>query len=658
VYCKIMHCLWLPHLRKPCARAAAALQRDGVAAVKPTGSNREAHFRALLEAAPDGVVIADSDGRIVLVNAQTERLFGYERDSLIGRPLTLLMPERFHEAHEDGLRRVAAGGEQRVIGKAVELVGRRKDGAEFPLELSLASVTVDRQRQFTGILRDVTERKADEQRFLDREARFRSVLDAAPDAIVIVDVDGRIVLVNAQTERLFGYARDRLVGQPVEILVPESLQGRHVGHRRDFLAAPRVRSMGEGLDLSGRRADGTEFPIAISLSPVETTEGALTIAAIRDVTYAKQAEKALRDRETRLRALLEAAPDAVVIANKQGRIELVNAQTERLFGYPRDRLIGQPIEILVPERFQSRHVGHREGYLAEPRVRSMGEGLELYGRRADGSEFPVAISLSPVETAEGALVIAAVRDVTERHRIEREIQDLNERLTRDNTELAAVNRELEAFSYSVSHDLRAPLRAIDGFSQALLEDCGGDLGDIGRGYLSRVRRAAQRMGVLIDDLIKLSRVTRADMHLQGVDLSAMAQRIAQDLKADEPDRMADFEIQGGLAANGDARLLQIVLENFMGNAWKFTAGRAPTRIEFGCCRHDDQTAYFIRDNGAGFDMAHADQLFRAFQRLHDAEQFPGTGIGLATVQRIVHKHGGRVWAAAEVGKGATFYFTL
>jgi PAS domain S-box-containing protein len=530
VYWKIVHCLRLPHLRKPCARAAAAPQRDGVAAVKPTGPNREAHFRALLEAAPDGVVIADGDGRIVLVNAQIERLFGYERDSLIGQSLTVLMPERFRKAHTEGIKRVIAGGEQKVIGKTVELVGRRKDGAEFPLELSLASVMVDQQRQFTGILRDVTERKAYEQRLLDRETRFRSVLEAAPDAIVIADGDGSIVLVNAQTERLFGYAREQLVGQPIEILVPERFQGRHVGHRQDFLA--------------------------------------------------------------------------------------------------------------------------------EPRVRSMGEGLELYGRRADGSEFPVAISLSPVETAEGALVIAAVRDVTERHRIEREIQELNERLTRDNTELAAVNRELEAFSYSVSHDLRAPLRAIDGFSQALLEDCGGDLGEVGRGYLSRVRRAAQRMGVLIDDLIKLSRVTRADMHLQDVDLSALAQRIAQDLKANDLDRMADFEIQGGLAAHGDARLLQIVLENLMGNAWKFTAGRAPTRIEFGCCRHDDQTAYFIRDNGAGFDMAHADQLFRAFQRLHDAEQFPGTGIGLATVQRIVHKHGGRVWATAEVGKGATFYFTL
>jgi PAS domain S-box-containing protein len=626
--------------------------------MKPRSLSREAHFGALLEAAPDGVVIADGDGSIVLVNAQTERLFGYERGGLIGQPLTILMPERFRKAHEEGLSRAASGGEQRVIGKTVELVGRRKDGTEFPLELSLASAVVDQGYQFAGILRDVTERKANEQHLRDREARLGSVLEAAPDAIVIVDDDGRIVLVNAQTQRLFGYQRNNLIGQLIEVLVPQRLWERHAGHRRDFIAAPRLRSMGEGLELAGRRADGSEFPVAISLSPVETAEGALTIAAIRDVTHAKQAEAKLRDRETRFRALLEAAPDAIVIADSAGRIELVNAQTERIFGYPRNRLIGQPIENLVPDRFRARHVGHRKGYLAEPRVRTMGAGLELYGRRADGSEFPVAISLSPVEMAEETLTIAAIRDVTERRRIEQEIQELNDRLTRDNAELAAVNLELEAFSYSVSHDLRAPLRAIDGFSKALLEDCADALGDAGRDYLGRVRRAAQRMGVLIDDLIKLSRVTRADMSLQEVDLSTLAAGVAQHLRTAEPQRLADFAIEEGLSTYGDPRLLQIALENLIGNAWKFTAGRAPARIEFGSRHERDEVAYFVRDNGAGFDMAHADQLFRVFQRLHDVQQFPGTGIGLATVQRIVHKHGGRVWATGEVGKGATFYFTL
>jgi light-regulated signal transduction histidine kinase (bacteriophytochrome) len=256
------------------------------------------------------------------------------------------------------------------------------------------------------------------------------------------------------------------------------------------------------------------------------------------------------------------------------------------------------------------------------------------------------------------MVIAAVRDVTEQRAAERAIQDLNERLTRDNTELEVVNRELEAFSYSVSHDLRGPLRAIDGFSQALLEDCGAALDEVGRDHLARVRRAAQRMGHLIDDLLKLSRVARADLAIEPVDLSALAETILGGLATTEPERRARITVEPGLVALGDRRLLAIALENLLGNAWKFTSRRDLAEIAFGREEQDGRAVFFVRDNGAGFDMAHADQLFRAFQRLHDTRAFPGSGIGLATVQRVIHKHGGRVWATAEVGRGATFYFAL
>jgi signal transduction histidine kinase len=239
------------------------------------------------------------------------------------------------------------------------------------------------------------------------------------------------------------------------------------------------------------------------------------------------------------------------------------------------------------------------------------------------------------------------------------VERLNDEITRNATQIEAANKELEAFSYSVSHDLRAPLRAIDGFSQVLLEDYADRLDDQARDYLNRVRSATQRMGHLIDDMLTLSRVTRAEMRRGIVDLSMLAADVLAELQKSEPERKVDWRIESGLIAEGDAPLLRVALVNLLGNAWKFTGKTANAKIEFGAMRNaDGATEFFVRDNGAGFDMAYADKLFGAFQRLHLASEFPGTGIGLATVQRIIHRHGGRVWAEGAVGKGATFYFSL
>ncbi len=231
-------------------------------------------------------------------------------------------------------------------------------------------------------------------------------------------------------------------------------------------------------------------------------------------------------------------------------------------------------------------------------------------------------------------------------------------LEQRNTELSAVNKELESFSYSVSHDLRAPLRSIDGFSQALLEDYPDKLDEQGKNYLHHVRTAAQRMGELIDDMLTLSRVTRSEMRHETVDLSTLARTVITELPKTQPDRQIDFVITEGLLVNGDAGLLRAVLENLLGNAWKFTGKQPKARIEFGVTQHEGKPAYYVRDNGAGFDMTYVNKLFAPFQRLHSAEDFPGTGIGLATVQRIILRHAGKVWAEGAVSKGATFYFTL
>jgi PAS domain S-box-containing protein len=369
--------------------------------------------------------------------------------------------------------------------------------------------------------------------------------------------------------------------------------------------------------------------------------------------------------EEQFRNLLEFAPESIVVVNQEGEIVLVNAQTEKVFGYSRRELFRQRVEMLIPQRFQQQHPGLRTQLFGDSKGRPEGTVLEICGLRKDDTEFPVEISVAPLETAEGSLVSCAIRDISDRKQIQEglrrqaeEVERHRSELALANVELIAANQELESFSYSVSHDLRAPLRTIDGFSLALLEDCADKLDAQGRSYLHRVRAATQRMGILIDDILDLSRVTRAEMRRESVDLSSIARSVLGELAVAQPDRHAEVKIKDRLNAIGDSHLLHIALQNLLGNAWKFTSKLETAHIEFDETSFNGTTIFYVRDDGAGFDSAQAKRLFGAFQRLHNKDEFPGTGIGLATVQRIVHRHGGRIWAKGAVGHGATFYFTL
>lgn len=366
--------------------------------------------------------------------------------------------------------------------------------------------------------------------------------------------------------------------------------------------------------------------------------------------------------ESRFRLVVESAPNAMVLVNREGGIAMVNGQTERLFGYSRSELLGQSIETLVPERFRRQHSGYRGGFFHAPQARPMGAGRDLYARRKDGSEFPVEIGLNPIDAPGGTQVLAAIIDITERKRNEERMHVLNAELetrVRERTaQLEASNKELEAFSYSVSHDLRAPLRAIDGFSRAIEEDCGPRLDDEGRRLLGIVRTNVHRMGQLIDDLLAFSRVGRQQMVASDIDMRGLAKLAMDDLRLLHPSRAIELQLGDLPKAMGDHSMLRQVWLNLLSNAIKFSGGKPAAVIDISGRVEGGLSVYTVKDRGAGFDMRYVDKLFGIFQRLHGQDEFEGTGVGLAIVQRIVHRLGGRVWAESVLGEGATFHFAL
>ena len=372
--------------------------------------------------------------------------------------------------------------------------------------------------------------------------------------------------------------------------------------------------------------------------------------------------KSRRQAEERLRVIVEAAPNAMIMMGEDGRIAMMNAQIEKLFGYPRTELLGQAIEMLVPERLRARHPGLRQGFFASPQARPMGAGRDLHGLCKDGSEVAIEIGLNPITTAEGRFVLASIIDITPRRQTEEEIRRINTELetrVKDRTaQLETANQELEGFAYSVAHDLRAPLRAVGGFSQILVESYQDTLDEEGKRLLRVVRTEAERMGVLIDALLSFSRLGSQQIEVCDLDMTALARSSFEELTSPDAGRKTRLELQPLPPAQGEEALVRQVFVNLLSNAIKFTREREDATIEVGARSDSGQNVYYVKDNGVGFDDRYADKLFGVFQRLHTHSEFEGTGIGLALVHRIITRHGGRVWAESKLHEGATFYFTM
>lgn len=607
----------------------------------------EERYHLLFSSNPIPAWVYETQSLSILdVNEESISHYGYSREEFLNSKITDIRPPEDIPAVLESASKASSGAENSGPWRH-----RKKSGEIIDVEIKSYPLVFAGKPARLVVALDVTERNQAEKALRLSEEKFRLLVSGVKDyAILMLDPEGHIASWSDGAERIKGYRAEEIIGQHFSRFYPAEDVEKGKPPYELKVAAAQGRFEDEGWRV---RKDGSRFWANVVITALRDETGQLRGfgKVTRDMTERKKIEQALQASEERFRNLAETANDAIISADAHGRIIYVNRATEETFRYSGKELIGQPLTLLMPERFRNAHLEGFERFLRTGKAHVIGRTLELEGQRKDGTMFPIEISLSSWRTAEGVFFSGILSDITERKLAEEEMRLRN-------AQLDAANKELETFSYSVSHDLRAPLRSIDGFSQALLEDCADKIDEAEKSYLHRIRAGTQRMGVLIDDLLNLSRVARAEMHRERVNVSALARNIAAELQKTQSGRQAEFRIEDGIEAVGDPHLLRIVLENLLGNAWKFTSKRASARIEVGRTKQNDGRAYFVRDNGAGFDPAYAGKLFGAFQRLHGMTEFPGTGIGLATVQRIIQRHGGKIWAEGAVEKGASFYFTL
>jgi PAS domain S-box-containing protein len=611
----------------------------------------EGRYRGLLEAAPDAMVVVNQHGEIVLLNVQAEKQFGYRRDELLGQKVKNIIPRGFAERLIADEKRSVEDALAQQIGTGIELIARRKNGSEFPIEIMLSPLDSAEGILVTAAIRNISVRREADKHLALMEGRYRGLLEAAPDAMVVVNPSGDIVLLNVQAEKQFGYRRDELVGQKVKNIIPEGFAERLAADGLRSAEDALAQQIGTGIELIALRKNGTKFPIEIMLSPLDSAEGILVTAAIRDISVRKEAEKHLARMEGRYRGLLEAAPDAMVVVNQKGDIVLLNVQAEKQFGYHRDELVGQRMKNIIPAGFAERLIADALRSTEDALAQQIGTGIEITGKRKDGTEFPIEIMLSPLESAEGVLVTAAIRDITTRKVAEAHLLYKVEELNRS-------NEELGQFAYIASHDLQEPLRMVASYTQLLARRYKGRLDSDADEFITFAVDGANRMQRLIQDLLAYSRVGTKGKDLLVTSSEEALQRAILNLRGAIADSGAMVTHDPLPAVMADETQLVQLFQNLIGNAIKYQNPGVP-RIHISAIKNGGgKWTFSVRDNGLGIDPQYFERIFVMFQRLHKREEFAGTGIGLAICKKIVERHGGEISVQSQPGKGSTFSFAL
>ncbi len=603
----------------------------------------EERYRHLFEYNPLPLWVFDTKTlAFIEVNNAAINHYGYSRDEFLTMTIKDIRPA------EEIARLINDVAQQH---KGLDSAGvwkhRKKDGTVIDVEITSHEIRYAGRDAKLVLANDVTERTRAEE-------RFRLVVEASPTGIVMVDRRGNIALVNSQLEKMFGYSRSELVEKSIETLLPERHRDLHIQNRNGFLTNPQARVMGVGRDLHGLRKDGTEFPVEIGLSPIELSEGTMVLGSVVDITTRKQAEDALRKSENRFRTTLDCMMEGCQIIGFDWRYLYVNEVAATQGKSTKEQLLGRTILEVYPGIENTEFFASLKRSMTD-RIRHR---MVNEFRFPDGSTGWFQLSLEPVP--EGTFILS--EDITKQRQMDEELKRYRERLedlVKERTaQLELANKELEAFSYSVSHDLRSPLRHIDGFSELLQKTASERLDEKGRRYLSIISDSVKKMGTLIDELLVFSRMGRTEMRSSHVNMEVLVKEALIELQNEVNGRNITWTIGRFPEVVGDPSMLRLVFVNLLSNAIKYTRTRTQPRVEVGHLSDPNEHVFFVRDNGVGFDERYTDKLFGVFQRLHADTEFEGTGIGLANVRRIVNRHGGRTWAESKIDGGATFFFSL
>ena len=616
----------------------------------------EGRYRGLMEAAPDGMVVVNQAGEIVLLNARAESQFGYRRDELIGQKVTNIIPVGFAERIIADGTRTAAEALAQQIGTGIELYGLRKDETEFPIEIMLSPLESTEGILVTAAIRDITVRKDAEVHLAQMEGRYRGLMEAAPDGMVVVNQAGEIVLLNARAESQFGYRRDELIGQRVTNIIPVGFAERLIADGTRTAAEALAQQIGTGIELIGRRNDGTNFPIEIMLSPLESTEGILVTAAIRDITVRKDAEVHLAQMEGRYRGLMEAAPDGMVVVNKDGEIVLLNARAEKQFGYRRDELLGRMVKSIIPVGFAERLIADALRTTAEALAQQIGTGIELIGRRKDGTNFPIEIMLSPLESPEGILVTAAIRDISERKQLARQLHQ--------SQKMEAVGQ----LTGGIAHDFNNLLGVITGnldLLERLVSDNAAAIKRVQTAQKAAARGADITRRLLVfssNEELKPSMVLLGDSIHNMIELAGhgLGPNIKITTRIDEsvPPIFID-------PAGLESALLNLVVNardampkggSILIASHAQTLDESHPAVLTGDLKPGHYVCIAVTDSGQGMSRQTMERIFEPFFTTKARDK--GTGLGLAMVYGFVKQSGGTVRVYSELGHGTTVSFYL